>query len=137
MMFENIGQKLKTVAKVTLVLGVTVGAIGLLICLINLGDAYTYEKTYYIFGIIGSIALILGSIINAWLCYGVGESAENSVETLKKQERIEQLLSENKNDNAAAILKNSKQTHKWKCPSCSNLISKNPCPFCGHTENQR
>lgn len=135
MMFENIGQKLKTVAKITLVLGVTVGAVGLLICLINLGDPYTYEKIYYTFGTIGSIALIVGSVINAWLCYGVGESAENSVETLKKQERIEQLLSESKNDNSSTILKKNKATHKWECPSCCNLISKNPCPFCGHTES--
>ena len=127
-MFENIGEKLKTVAKVILVLGVIIGIIGALVCLINLSDANTYEKIYYTVGLVSSIALIIGSVINAWLCYGVGEAAENSRDTLLKQEKIEQLLSANEDSEK----KSKKEVEKWKCSNCGNMISKSPCPFCGH-----
>lgn len=127
-MFENIGEKLKTVAKVILVLGVIIGIIGALVCLINLSDANTYEEIYYTVGLVSSIALIIGSVISAWLCYGVGEAAENSRDTLLKQEKIEQLLSANKDSEK----KLKKEVEKWKCSSCGNMISKNPCPFCGN-----
>lgn len=139
-MFDNISQKLKISAKILLGLGIIASAIGLLVSIVNISD------TDSIIGVIGSIALFAISIISAWVCYGVGESIENCSESLEKTEKIEKMiLNINTNDKLQSdnneirfadkkIMSTEKkeEIHKWLCPGCNKMISKNPCPLCGY-----
>lgn len=133
-LFENTGSKLKIVAKATLIIGILSGVIGLFVCLANLNDANSFEKVYFTIGAISSVVVVLGSIINSWLFYCIGETAINNDIILRKLSTIEKQLS-NTNDNSSPA--KEVQIEKLICKNCNSKISQSPCPFCGSYNTQK
>lgn len=76
-MFDNIGEKCKTVAKIFCYTGITVSILsGLILIIIAI-----ISENNGIFALYGILSAVLGSLVSWLSClalYGIGEAAENS-----------------------------------------------------------
>ena len=112
-MYDNIGNKIKILAKVTFVLGAIASVIGAVILFFN--------DTHILLCIITAVAGSLFSWISTWLLYGFGEI-------------IDKLCDIEENTKKNHFQKPEKQsTPKIICENCGKSISKYPCVICGHT----
>ena len=142
-MFDNIGGKLKGLAKVVAVLGI-IGSIIYGIVLIAQGNKVSSYSSYLgstgsaISGI-GWVVMIVGSLvswISSWGLYAFGELVENS-ETIANWTRknnirdIQTNMILQSNSNGGNV---GKATHKFRCEKCGNMITDYPCPICKHDE---
>ena len=138
-MFENIGEKLKTVAGIFAFFGTFAGIILLIISIADISEAYSDLETIIAYAkLIGSIILIVNSLFNAWLFYGVGEAVTNSKETAEEQVRQRVLIDEIKSNiidkSDEKDSKTQEKIEKITCSKCGNKITRYPCPFCDHKE---
>lgn len=122
-MFDNIGQKIKSVAVTVLCVGIIASFIVGLITLFS-GEDWAFY---------GIFIIVIGVILS-WVCslmtYGYGQLIENSdklvsqnkpvIKTQKSYDKATKSVSVQKNNNA----------HKWRCEKCGNMISENTCPYC-------
>ena len=114
-MYDNIGNKIKILAKVTFVLGAIASVIGA-ICLF-------FNDAHILLCIITAVACSLFSWISTWLLYGFGEI-------------IDKLCDIEKNTKNNHFQKPEKQiVHKFICEGCGKSISKYPCVICGYNPN--
>jgi len=130
-MFENIGSKIKAVAKVVCWIGI-IASIIIGIVLIAQDEDMAF---------VGFLVMALGSLgswIGSFMTYGFGQLVENS-DILVKQG--------NKNHPNAPVHNTANQTvsepttvpaaqHQWRCDNCGNMISENVCPICGHESKE-
>lgn len=92
-MFDNIGRKIKTLAKVTCALGIAASILGA--CVIW-GQNSRYNSTIFI----GILVLVLGSLgswIGSFFTYGFGELIENSEILHADNLKIQSLLNSHQN----------------------------------------
>ncbi|MBR6509152.1 MAG: hypothetical protein IKT38_00910 [Clostridia bacterium] len=88
-MFENIGNKIKSLAKILCWLGI-ISSIFITLIMFFI-SANSYEELYIIYGILFLIIGPLSSWINSFFIYGFGELIENSqtiIEILEKNNTI-------------------------------------------------
>lgn len=125
-MFENIGSKIKTVAKVVCWIGIIASVISGIVLIAQDEDT----------AFLGFLVIVLGCVgswVGSFITYGFGQLVENS-DILVKQG--------NQNHPNAPIYNNSNKTtstpqntttakHQWRCDGCGNMISDNICPVCG------
>lgn len=126
-MFDNIGSKIKTVAKVVCWIGIIASIISGIVLIAQDEDT----------AFLGFMVMVLGSLsswVGSFLTYGFGQLIENS-DILVKQG--------NKNHpNAPTYNQSTTNTnttpthqppskHQWRCDNCGNMISDNICPICG------
>ena len=114
-MYDDIGNKIKILAKVFFVLGAISSLIGAVALFFN----YTHILLCLAVAIAGSLL----SWISTWLLYGFGEI----IDTLSN---IEENTRNNHFQNAE-----KQSAPKIICESCGKSISKYPCVICGHNPN--
>ena len=115
-MFDNIGEKIKTVAKVFTCIGMFAFSItGLIITQVN-------EEAPFI-GLLIIVFGCLGSWLASLTLYGFGQLIENS-DILVEQGKRQQTNHNN------IYTTNNTTKHQWRCNSCGNMISEEICPVC-------
>lgn len=135
-MYDNIGSKIKTVAKVVGFAGIGISILtGLLFLLVSFSE----EKFSY-FGI-GILVALLGSLIS-WAStialYGFGQIVENTDVIAKQSKRqtgdlqyygdmINESISSTKYQEAHS----DKPTNSKYCTHCEKIVTGNFCPYCG------
>lgn len=114
-MYDNIGNKIKILAKVFFVIGAVASVIGAIYLFI--------EEAHILLCLAIAIAGSLLSWISTWLLYGFGEI-------------IDKLCDIEENTHNNCFQKAEKQSApKIICENCEKLISKYPCVICGHNPN--
>ena len=131
-MFNNIGNKIKTLAKVICWFGIVLSTL--------LGLYYSNVLAtknflggiilFFVYSIIGSLLSWIGSFI----LYGFGELIANTKSILNNQDDILNLL-ENISSKEQKIVKSNK---KWHCQKCGLEINEeyDKCPFCDFIEKR-
>lgn len=135
-MYDNIGSKIKTVAKVVGFAGIVISILaGLLFLLV----AFSEEKFSY-FGI-GILVAILGSIIS-WAStialYGFGQIVENT-DTIAKHSKTQtgdlqyygDMINESISNTKYQEARPDKSTVSRYCTNCEKIVTGNFCPYCG------
>ena len=114
-MFRNVGEKLKVVAIISLIIGIIASVIIGIVEFIGL---------QFIVGIITIALGILSSLISAWVLYAIGEIAENSSAILRKIRSSETKIN-------PLVNRNNEKDGTWIC-SCGarNSNSSSTCNTC-------
>ena len=120
-MFDNIGSKIKVVAKVECWIGIFLSVIIGFVLLVQDEDAI----------LTGFLVMVLGSLsswVGSFMTYGFGQLIENS-DTLVEQGRKSRVPA-----NSIPFQSNTSYTqpnkHQWRCNGCGNMISDEICPIC-------
>lgn len=135
-MYNNIGEKIKTLAKVIAWLGI-IGSIIWGIILIVQGEQVSSYSSYLSgagstltgTGIAVMILGSLGSWISSWALYAIGDTNVKTTEIYNRSLR---------NSNTGVGNTYSKPdysgtaTHKFRCEKCGSMISEFPCSNCGY-----
>lgn len=129
-MFDNIGEKIKTLATVSCWVGIAASFLGSIVLLIE-GELLNALLT--------AVSGPLASWVGSFVLYGFGDLIDTNRMILSKLESGEKgssllpksriLYSENKSEEAA--VEKIAEGHQWRCDNCGNMISKDICPFCG------
>lgn len=139
-MFDDIGNKIKSVAVVTTWVGIFLsiieGIITFFCGIIYFDDAGYLLIAGPVSAVIGCIAAWLGSLV----LYGFGQLIVNT-DKPQKEASVEESV-RNLNIQAAFVTRKppvaapSSASHNWRCSTCGKMISQDPCPFCTNAENQ-
>ena len=131
-MFNDIGGKIKTLAKVMCWLGIIGSVVYAVYEVIVLSDYITDENmiSFLFRGLaiagIGSLLSWIGSFIT----YGFGQLVENS------DILVEQLYEKNgayDGYSPVAPIEKVEEAPRHKCPMCGSMISEAVCPYCGYS----
>lgn len=120
-MYDNIGGKIKALAKTLCGIGIVIFVIFGFIIMIQDDGAI----------LIGLLTMALGSLISwvgSFITYGFGQLIENSDALVKISKRNNESIE-------SPVFVNPKKeenTHKWRCSNCGNMISENICPYCSN-----
>lgn len=59
---------------------------------------------------------------------------DKKTELQNESQSFSSIVSNNKNKNVSneISMQHNEVTHKWRCPSCKNMISSIICPYCDH-----
>lgn len=138
-MFDNIGGKIKTLAKV-------VCWIGIIACIITGIVLMATDEDLILVGILTVVVGSLLSWVGSFALYGFGQLIENSDEIVFQNKNLLNTKADKQNRTSTASEReyfggtsNIKQTnaspdesqHKWRCASCGEMISSIPCLYCG------
>ena len=126
-MYDNIGSKIKTLAKVLCWIGI----IGYIV----LGIVLIFTSGFLIGVLVGVVGALL-SWIGPFILYGLGQLIENSDTIVFQNKRLLDLIGtnveyreQNKTERVPTV---TKPTHTWRCASCGSMISEYPCPHCNY-----
>lgn len=119
-MFENIGNKIKTVAKVVCWIGIIASLIIGFILLVQ------DEDTAFA-GILTMVLGSLGSWVGSFITYGFGQLVENSDILVQQSSKSPSL---NIEKSSTATVPSVSNQHRWRCNGCGNMISDEICPIC-------
>lgn len=129
-MYDNIGEKLKKLAKIMFI----VEAIGTVITGIILIATSKYLM------LAGLLTLCLGPV-GAWVSslplYGLGELINITYENENNIKQILKKLNEKSTTNNIELIgkkiinKPTVDSHQWRCDGCGNMITQTPCEYCG------
>jgi len=128
-MFNNVGAKIKSLAKVVCWVGIIASVIYGIILMMAASNSYSsVEQTTAL--ITGLLIMIIGSVAS-WILsvvlYGFGQLVEDN-------QQIRSLLeNEHKEKPAPARIVNVKPKNFWTCPSCGkvNPFTSKACINCG------
>lgn len=131
-MFDNIGGKIKMLAKVVCWIGIIVSAVIAIIMFANAvkysNDIYTLLRLAYI--ILGTLLSWIGSFFT----YGFGELIEKTAEiasNTKNTAIIPNYYPDKKLSGSDILINNQKSVYR-RCENCGNMISSEPCSVCGY-----
>lgn len=131
-MFNNIGNKIKILAKVICWFGIILSVIlGLYFSnVLSVESIFIKILFFILYSIIGSFSSWFGSFI----LYGFGELIVNTKSILNNQNDTLDIL-ENISLNKQNYIKNNK---KWHCQKCGLEINEgyDKCPFCDFVEKR-
>ena len=135
-MFDNIGGKIKTLAKVLCWVGIIFSVLIAIILFIEAKEgSYRTEDLYMKLGCIYLIFGPLISWVSSFFMYGFGELIERTTEVALNTRHLRQATRNNKDNSLNRnIISDSEDSHKWRCEKCGLLINKTPCPNCGYKE---
>ena len=121
-MFDNVGGKIKSVAKAITYIGISFSTILGLIVMFSNGNTPVPGLLIFVIG-------YLASWLSSLTLYGFGQLIENS-DILVEQGKTRL---EKTNDTYAY---SDTSEHKWRCNNCGNIISEEPCPICNHDKKE-
>lgn len=127
-MFDNIGSKIKTLARVICWIGIIVSIISGCVLMVQ------NEETIFT----GILIIILGPLVSwagSFMTYGFGQLIENSDILVKQCNKMPEKQS-NISDNAS-VKSTEISKHQWRCDGCGNLISENVCPICNKVGKEK
>lgn len=135
-MFENIGEKIKSLAKILCWAGIVASVLIAIKFFIEAEEgSYRTEDLYMTLGLIFLFIGPLISWINSFFIYGFGELIERTNEVALNTRSFRQANNNTKDTLLSENISNSSEdSHKWRCENCGLLISKTPCPNCGYKE---
>lgn len=132
-MFENIGSKIKTLAKIICAIEIV------LFALFGLGTAISlFVRDEMVSGVLLGIFYCGIGILSAWISsifiYGFGELIDNSRTIVCLQDKnlkIQEMLLKNMQTQKV-------ESDKWYCSKCGSEVSSDytNCPFCEHVEKK-
>lgn len=133
-MYEGIGGKIKSFAKVVFIIEALGAIITGLILMFTDDDLALY----------GLITFILGPIaawVSTWLLYAFGELVEKTADNEQNTSEILKLMKKDGQNAAKPIITTPKATfsrarptesvHKWRCEGCGKMRTQTPCEHCG------
>lgn len=131
-LYDNIGGKVKRLAKWTFIVG-TIGAL-----IIGLALIFIYEDLI----LYGFVTLIYGSIVawvSSWTLYAFGElvekTSENENNTRNILKQVKKFETNNNNQLHTKYANHGKKeiesTHKWLCDGCKKMRTQSPYEHCG------
>ena len=130
-MFDNIGGKLKGLAKIITVLGIIISVIyGISLIVTGI------SQRAFLVVLLGVLLMIGGSIISWALSLGLyafGELVENSkvIADWTRSNKVNDFNSNTQSIQESAEKGNT--AHQFKCKICGARITSHPCPNCGYT----
>ena len=133
-MFNNIGKKIKNLAKIICYIGIIASIIAAIV-LLFLGDIENM--------ILISLPVLVAGIILSWIgsifTYGFGELIENSAIIAQASERKSKTGKNNNNKKITVVntrnLDNEDDislSDKMQCSKCDAPIDEYPCVYCGY-----
>lgn len=139
-MFDNIGGKIKTLARAVCGAGIALSVVyGLFLIVSGIGSYYgggSKVLTGILVMLIGSFASWIGSFFT----YGFGELIENSEEIrrntygLRSQSTVPtypKTGNSNSGEKLRSIITGKTQAVSKPCPHCGAIVSSSPCEMCG------
>ena len=137
-MFDNIGGKIKTLAKVICWIGIIGSVILAIIMFASAEDSYN-EETNIMLGFVFLIGGTLLSWIGSFFAYGFGELIEKATEIEKntRENRVCTEAPKNNFQSHSITHKENATAHKWRCENCGKMTSKSPCENCGYEPTTR
>ena len=129
-MFENIGGKIKGLAKIICWLGIIICVITGIVLFSQAGDTYNRSaKTTLI--VTGLLIMVGGSVlswVSSFVLYGFGELVENS-STIATNMNSKQTVSDSRTGESSGTTSSGKY---WTCPNCKkqNPLTTSIC-ICG------
>jgi len=127
-MFDNIGSKIKTLAKVVCWIGIIASIIIGFILLVQ-------DEDTVLAGLLTMILGSLGSWIGSFMTYGFGQLIENS-DILVSQNKNKTIGHQSFHSNSSSTPK-EQHSHTWRCSGCGNMISETICPHCGNSSDSK
>lgn len=132
-LYENIGGKIKNLAKWTFIVETISAFLIGFGMIINDGDSFIF----------GALIIIFGPVIawvSSWILYAFGELVEKNADNENNTRQILKKLDKD-NTNTIPADTNCKITpetensptsqHKWLCDGCGNMRAQSPCEHCG------
>ena len=119
-MFDNIGGKIKAVAKVICWIGIIASIFIGFIMLVQ-------DEDTALAGLLTMVLGSLGSWIGSFITYGFGQLVENS-DILVQQGKKPPVFTTNTNNISTSHT--IRGEHMWRCDGCGNMISEEICPVC-------
>jgi len=119
-MFDNIGGKIKAVAKVICWIGIIASIIIGFIMLVQ------DEDTAFA-GLLTMVLGSLGSWIGSFITYGFGQLVENSDILVQQGNKPPVTTTHTNNISTSQTIQGE---HMWRCEGCGNMISEEICPVC-------
>lgn len=154
-LFENIGEKIKALAKVVFVIGILISVIGGLVSSIALGSVMHGFAILVFFGSV--VVGVIAAYISSMFLYGFGELISNSKKLVENGNAPQEFNSNTANTNISAeqqtanvsnnttmsqpATKESEEkeaepnSNEWKCPKCGK-IHQNYVGTCGCGEKK-
>ena len=132
-MFDNIGRKIKTLAKIICWIGIIASVILAIIMFASAEESYN-EETNIVLGFVYLIGGTLLSWIGSFFAYGFGELIEKATE-IEKNTREKRMCAETLENNFQthnAVHKEDAFSHKWRCENCGKMTDRVPCINCGY-----
>ena len=128
-LYENIGSKIKNLAKWIFVIEAIGAFITGLVLLFTDEDLILY----------GLLTLVCGPIvayIGSWILYAFGEVVEKTADNENNTRQILKKLNEKSTDASITFIKTTNtpqaaSTHKWLCDGCKKMRTQTPCEHCG------
>ena len=134
-MFDNIGGKIKTLAKVICWISIIASVILAIIIFVSAEDAYN-EETNIMLGFVFLIGGILSSWLGSFFIYGFGELIEKATEIEKNtREKVCTEMPKNNFRSHNVAFKEDTTSHKWRCENCGKMTDRVPCTNCGYEPN--
>ena len=133
-MYDNIGGKIKGLAKIIFIIE-AVGAIITGIALLITGVA--------LFGLLILVCGPLVAWVSSWILYAFGELVETTAVNENNTRQLLKKLNEKSTDDSTTFIKNKEYdnqttnipqaatTHKWLCDGCKKMRTQTPCEHCG------
>ncbi|MGN1121187.1 MAG: hypothetical protein ACI4RV_02395 [Eubacteriales bacterium] len=128
-MFDNIGAKIKAVAKVVTAIGIF---LSILWGIVVMGLGQLDEIALLVGFAIAAIGSLL-SWLSCLMLYGLGQLIENT-DILVQQGKNKQAKSLG---NESLTIVPGNDAHVWRCVKCGQMIDHYPCRFCGEVNSQK
>lgn len=109
-MFDNIGGKIKVLAKISCWGGIVVSVL------------LAFTQPSFLQGLVFIVVGSLLSWISSFTLYGLGQLIDNT-DTLVEQGKVKPVVEQH--------TPTSKEAHRWMCDKCGKMISTKVCPYCG------
>lgn len=133
-MFDNIGEKIKTLAKVLCWIGIIAFVIFGIIVMTSDDDLILTGLLIMIFG-------SLVSWVSSFFMYGFGDLITSAQEVSFNTSKLRNLTFGNENPGNAGYTYggNASKTdsHTWRCSNCGQLTRTDPCSCCGFSDNSK
>lgn len=128
-MFENVGKKIKTFAKVICWIGIIGSALW--------GIIYILSEGLYLEDIIIAVIIIAGGVLSSWISslfiYGFGELIDKTTDISGKLSNVKE------EEKPAPAASKYNADAEYKCPECGSKFKfgQEKCPGCGKKINWR
>ncbi len=137
-LYQDVGMKIKKLALWIFIVEMIFSVVsGMLLC-------FTGGEFEFFIGLGVIVGGALTAYVSSWFLYGFGEIIDkltdierNTRHSVTKTTSYEFEAfgspKDNKKNQSFATVTKTQANHKWRCPSCGQMISEYPCQYCGYS----